>query len=77
MKPFTVIVLYPERLQSSGCPVVYVAWVQAQDAFAARSVGSRQAHQKQRSADRGTLAEWPALVVFSEHCNTECFGWQP
>lgn len=78
MKKFTVVVLYPKRLQERGqkAPQTYTAFVEASDCYRARDEGREQAWRKQPPEDRGFLAGWQCLVVFEGHQQPVAFGWQ-
>lgn len=73
---YTVVVLYPARLQQRDQMMTYTAVVKAMTALDARPLGAYQAHQKQPPAERGRLEEWLPLVVFGGARIPLAYGWQ-
>lgn len=77
MKTFTVVVLYPARLQTPRCNMTYTAYVDSVDEFRARRIAEMEAFRRQNPKERGKLKDWRSLVVFRGKQKPVAYGWQP
>lgn len=71
---YTVIVVYPLRLQDQHGLCTYVALVETSTVQAAKALGQKEAMTRQMNEDRGRLVEWKVALVLNGHAD---IAWTP